>query len=416
MKPAPAIPVIISQHAEEAAFQWLLRSGAIHAPHYSLSDLAKLDGIVEAHLDGLRIAGEVGWETCRTELAWQEPGELFTAAALAFDSGLPQRIEPVLAVALASTEAAPGLASALGWLLPQQAQSHITGLLQSDEPLLRRLGLSAAALHRRDPDPVLTAALQADDEIVTPRALRAAGELGRRDLLPQCQAHLNSDHPETRFWAAWAATLLGDTQAAGTLSGLATQPGCRAEQACLTAARGMPPIQALQWQKQLAASGEHRRLAIRAAGAAGDPVLVPWLIEAMADDEHARPAGEAFSFITGLDLAYLDLERDQPEDFEAGPNEDPADENVEPDRDGDLPWPDPVLIAGWWATNRKRFKAGRRYLAGEPIAEKHLRSLLLTGLQRQRAAAALELVLMRPGQPLFEVRARGDRQQRLLAD
>jgi len=41
---------IVSQHAEEAAFLWLLRSNAIYQPHYALKDLAKLDDRVEAHL------------------------------------------------------------------------------------------------------------------------------------------------------------------------------------------------------------------------------------------------------------------------------------------------------------------------------------------------------------------------------
>ena len=54
------IDEIVSQHAEEAALLWLPRSNAVSAPHYSLKDLAKLDGRVEAHLDGLRVAGEAG--------------------------------------------------------------------------------------------------------------------------------------------------------------------------------------------------------------------------------------------------------------------------------------------------------------------------------------------------------------------
>jgi hypothetical protein len=32
---------------------------------FSLEDLAKLDGRVEANIDGLRIAGEAGWEMCK---------------------------------------------------------------------------------------------------------------------------------------------------------------------------------------------------------------------------------------------------------------------------------------------------------------------------------------------------------------
>ena len=53
------IPHIIDQHAEEAAFLWLLRSNAVSAPHYDLDDLSGLDERVEAHIDGLRIAGDM---------------------------------------------------------------------------------------------------------------------------------------------------------------------------------------------------------------------------------------------------------------------------------------------------------------------------------------------------------------------
>jgi hypothetical protein len=34
------IPSVVMQHAEEAAFLWLLRDAAVSAPHYSLADLA----------------------------------------------------------------------------------------------------------------------------------------------------------------------------------------------------------------------------------------------------------------------------------------------------------------------------------------------------------------------------------------
>jgi hypothetical protein len=43
-------------------------------------------------------------------------------------------------------------------------------------------------------------------------------------------------------------------------------------------------------------------------------------------------------------------------------------------------------------------------------------SVLRKGFQRQRIAAALELALLQPEQPLFETRAPGFRQQRLLPE
>src|SRR6478609_1353768 len=96
------ISEIIEHHAEEAAFLWLLRDNAVRAPHYALKGLAKLDDRVEAHLDGLRIAGEPGWELVKKSCEIGEPGEIFTAAVLAFESGDQGRIQEVLKIGTTS--------------------------------------------------------------------------------------------------------------------------------------------------------------------------------------------------------------------------------------------------------------------------------------------------------------------------
>jgi uncharacterized protein (TIGR02270 family) len=146
----------------------------------------------------------------------------------------------------------------------------------------------------------------------------------------------------------------------------------------------------------------------------GDPAIMPWLIQMMEVPELARVAGESFTMITGVDIAYEDLEGEWPEGFEAGPTENPEDENVEMDSDEDLPWPEPELISEWWNKNKNNFRNGTRYLCGKPITEEQCQYVLRHGFQRQRAAAAIELAIMNPGQPLFEVRAPGFRQQKLL--
>ena len=56
------IESIVEQHAEEASSTWHLRDDAICAPNYSLEDLTDIDDRVEANIDGLRIAGDEGWE------------------------------------------------------------------------------------------------------------------------------------------------------------------------------------------------------------------------------------------------------------------------------------------------------------------------------------------------------------------
>jgi uncharacterized protein (TIGR02270 family) len=167
--------------------------------------------------------------------------------------------------------------------------------------------------------------------------------------------------------------------------------------------------------QDLAQDPKQLRWLIQGSGIVGDPVYVPWLIGHMDKNETARVSGEAFSFLTGLDLALLDLERKPPEDFESGPNDDPDDPNVEMDADDGLPWPDPRKIEAWWAANGSRFQPGTRYFMGAPVTREHCIAVMKNGYQRQRILAAHYLCLLDPGTPLFNTSAPAWRQQRLLA-
>jgi len=130
----------------------------------------------------------------------------------------------------------------------------------------------------------------------------------------------------------------------------------------------------------------------------------------MKSPELARVAGEAFSMITGVDIELEGMKDIRPEGFNSGPNDDPDDDNVAMNSDANLPWPNPGLIANWWDMNEGHFQYGTRHLLGNTISREHLRHVLRTGRQRQRTSAALELAILEPGRPLFEVRAPGFRQ------
>jgi uncharacterized protein (TIGR02270 family) len=165
-----------------------------------------------------------------------------------------------------------------------------------------------------------------------------------------------------------------------------------------------------RWRIKLGAA----RAALVAAGALGDPDALPWLIEQMASPPLARLAGEAFTTMTSVDLALAKLEGSKPEGYEPGPNDNPADENVELDHDDNLPWPNVEKIRAWQLAQKNAFARGVRHLLGKPITADILQQTLRQGRQRQRAAAALELPLRKKGTPLWEVRAPGFRQIELL--
>ena len=408
------IQVIIEQHAEEAAFLWLLRDIAVMEPHYSLTDLADLDDRTEAHIDGLRIAGDEGWEICKETLTWEEAGEVFTAAVLAFENGNEDYIQVVLESGSDEPELSRGIISALGWLSYPQAEKFIQLYSSSKLPEFRRNGIGAYAVHRQDPGKILHEGLMSSEPYLKARTLKAIGELGKRDFTASVQDYLNDEDENCRFYAAWSSSLLGNMAGVPVLRTIAESENPRSEKACSIAFRRMSAPDGHEWCKALAKNPNLGRIALIGAGAIGEPMLVPWLIEYMLIPELARVAGESFSMITGLDLAYEGLEGEWPEGFEAGPTEEPEDEDVEMDPDEDLPWPDPKLIHEWWSKNKNSYRTGTRYLCGKPITEEQCQHVLRYGYQRQRAAAAIELAMMNPGQPLFNVEAPGFRQQKLL--
>ncbi|WP_404361257.1 TIGR02270 family protein [Methylotuvimicrobium sp. KM1] len=413
------IPRILEQHVEEAAFLWILRDSAVGAPHYQLSDLAKLDSRIEAHLDGLRIGGADAWRLCEEALKLGEAGEVFAAGVLALESKDANRLERVLETVAQFPETLRGLVSAFGWVAPQRLAGTVKSYLTSQSPLLRQIGIAACAVHRADPGQIL-ANIIADDAAPVPLqtcALRTAGQLKRRDLIDPIKGHQQADDETVKLWAAWSSVLLGDRKRAiETLKSVACNKSPLGQRAFDLLLRAMSPTDAHLWLRSLAQFPEWQRDLVVGVGIIGDPFYVPWLIKQMSIPELSRVAGEAFSSITGVDIAYEDLDDEPPQDFEAGSTENPEDEDVAMDSDEDLPWPSPLKIVAWWDANKERFNQGVRYLSGMPISELQCKRVLTEGYQRQRKSTALELALMQAEEPLFEVRAPGWRQQSWLSE
>jgi uncharacterized protein (TIGR02270 family) len=410
------IPFVVHQHVEESAHLRHVRSILTAAPHVKLHHLRRLDDRIAAHLDGLAVAGEFGWKLCEAALENPGVGEMFAATVRAIEERNAQGLDRLLALAEAAAESQRGLISAFGWVSAQFLQGTIANLLASPGAFQRAVGIAACAMHRVDPGAALDAALQDDDTALRARAVRSAGELGRRDLLAHILAFNDDADAGCHYWAARSAVLLGDrAHGLAALMRFCREPGVFRERAQQLALCVVDLNTAHELLRQLAHNPQDIRALIRGAGSVGDPHYVPWLIKQMDDLNLARLAGESFTFITGLDLAYLDLECKPPEGVELGPNDDPDDANVAMDEDDSLPWPDAVKIAAWWAANQQRFESGKRYFMGAPVSREHCLQILKEGCQRQRIAAAQYLCLLQPGTALFNTRAPAWRQQRWLA-
>ena len=407
---------ICEEHAQQAAFLWLLRDNAARDTAYDLAELAELDDRVEAHLDGLRLAGDAGWEACVALLADPEGGEVFGAAVIAVDRWDLRGVARVLDTFNDAPDLARGFVAALGWTPFDRVRRLLPGLLAGrSPPSLQWLGISACVAHRQDPGGPLGNALLSSSPRLKARALRAAGELGRADLLADVRAELQSPDEECRFWAAWSAALFGEAAAAQALWRFASGSTPFAERAACMAMCRMDPAMAYTWLYSLVGVAQDARVPLSAAAALGDPTIVPWLLDALKVPETARLAGGALTRITGVDLGADGMRGKAPEGFEAGPSEDPEDESVTMDPDESLPWPDAEAVAAWWQRHRGEYKRGTRYLLGKPMTPQWLEEVMRAASQPARAAAALELSLRQPRRPVFEVRAPGHVQRLALS-
>ena len=414
---ASAIPIIpvVRQHAEESANLRNVRSVLVTAPHVKLHHLRRLDDRIAAHLDGLAVAGEFGWKLCEAALEDPGVGEVFAATVRAFEDKNLLALDKLLALAEAVPGSQPGLLSAFGWVSAQFLQGTTKHLLASSRAFQRQMGIASCAMHRVDPGAALDAAVADADASLRARGLRVAGECGRRDLLAACVNALGDEDAACRFWAAYSAALLGErSEAIDVLQGITLQAGPFRVRSLQLVLKLLGSPQANELLKTIGKDPANIRLLVQGAGIVGDPYYVPWLIKQMEGLKLTRLAGESFSFITGLDLAYLDLDGKPPENFEPGPNDNPDDPDVSMDPDDSLPWPDPVKIQGWWDANNSRFTAGVRYFMGAPATREHYIQVLKDGYQRQRIAAAQYLCLLEPGAKLFPTSAPAWRQKRWL--
>jgi uncharacterized protein (TIGR02270 family) len=411
---AGVIPFVIAQHVEDAAFLHAVRTRLARASHVKFKELATFDTRLAAQIDALTIAGDAGWPFCEAALESPSSGAVFTAAVRAIEDRDGQRLTRLLSLAEASPPARRGLASGFGWVDQSTLQGTVVALLRDEEPFRRLVGLTACGMHRVDCGLATGPWIHDRDAHVRARAIRTAGETGSESLLSQLTDALDDEDDNCRFWAAWSAVLLGYSgSAVRILASAGATPGPHSERAFVFALQAMKRNEAHSFVSSLADDVSNLQR-VQGSGIIGDPAYVPWLITEMAKPMTARRAAEAFSLISGVDLAGSPLRADRPKDFESGPTDNPEDGDVALDADDGLPWPDPEKVGAWWAANESRFQQGTRYFMGQPVTREHCVHVLKTGYQRQRILAAHYLCLLDPGTPLFNTSAPAWRQQRLL--
>lgn len=400
------VDTIIEQHAEDVMVCALRRAFALDAGHVDLVRLARLDELLMAHLDGLRVAGDAGLAAALARMSADTDGSAFAPTWLAIERQDRARLQRVLALFGAAARVRSEVGPALRWMVYENRAEPESILDAAPTQEQRCLALMAFGPRQRDRSRDVLDGLANSSPEVRAEAARTAGRLGLVDLRDHLKAGLADPSPLCRFWFAASAVLLGNRGAAlGVLGKFLLEPGPWRRTAWMLAGPVLDLGHAKTLLAELAVQPGARRQLVAAIGAVGCSDYVPWLIRQMAEPMLARGAGESFSRITGLDLARLDLDRAPPEALPSSPDEDAANENVDMNPDDGLPWPAPAAIEEWWRANHHRFPAGQRFFMGSPPSMPGCLEVLRTGFQRQRSAAAIWRMLLRPGTPYFPVDA-----------
>lgn len=410
MNPPYAYREIYEQFIDECAFFWVLRSIALDQPNYTREDVIEIEKRVEAQLDGLMTSIDLAWDLCEKALQVEEPGEVFTAAVIAFKSHDEDKIQIAVNAGFTNDAAFNGLVSALSWLPGKLVHPWIERFLTSKDLQHKHLALAACSDRQDNPAQYLNRIVEREDcrqqTALFICAIKICGELKRSEMIPLVTQALSSEQKDVKFWAIRSRILLGDKALVGELEPYIFNASNYQIEAINIAFRVLPVEKAKEWISRLSRSPLHKRIVIKSIAILGDPHAINWLIEVMKQPELSRLAGEAFYNISGFMIEENDLQ--QPANsVETSfiPNNDPDDENVAMDEDENLPWADAEKVNAYWKAHRKNFIPGKRHFLGQEISQQRIKYALMNAFQRQRHAAAMEMALMVADAPLINTRS-----------
>ncbi|TRC93296.1 hypothetical protein FJV76_11845 [Mesorhizobium sp. WSM4303] len=303
------IAAIVDQHAEDAAFLWLRRRREIDGPILDETDIGRIDQRLEANLEGLMAAGKAGWEAAQARFAdYAEPGELFVIGALALRWGDAKLVSSAIDAAASLGEAGiSSLSAAIARTPRENLRPFVAQWLDTRDARQRCLGLAALWHHRIDPGQRLHDLASHSEAVVRRRAIRLAGAMRRRDLLPAVLAGLDGTAKE-RLAAALAACLLGAARSAHpVIDKIVLTETDLAEAAIELRLLTTTPKAGKAWLQSRLEQPVLRVAATTSIGLFGDRAVMPWLIEKMRDPELAFAAGAALRDLFDVDFGDTDL-------------------------------------------------------------------------------------------------------------
>jgi uncharacterized protein (TIGR02270 family) len=368
---------LASEHLDELSFLLADRTVSLDSPALGLEDLAETEERIEAHLDGLRFAGQAAVDLLQESLNDSDNdvvlASMFALASIPeLDGGLDAALA---AFTKAKDESIPACAAVLKHALHPEFGRRLAKLLGHERGPIRQAVLKILTYRRemdaravmpllKDPDPQMRGAAIS--------ALTSVGE--QRDLAALEQAVLSA--PGARNAEELLALLrLGSARALESCRAAIGAPDGEA-----TAALFLPLALAggagdLKFIKASLGRPELKAPAAEALGLHGHPDSVPLLLQLLEDTEESVriAAARSLDMLTGAGLKEtFEIPEEEAEPIEESASEAGAGEKSEAAPTATVrvtrvstnaaAWRD------WWKGNQPTFPPGLRTREGRPFS------------------------------------------------
>lgn len=400
---------LVARHAEDAAFYWSQLDNASNATQIGVEKYAHFNRLLDAHLEGLSVAGAEGLRHSLSALdRWKGAAETFTAAWLASALDDADSMKRVLEHVRVRPDAQlRGLVSALVWQQSTSARQWVTRLAAPGNDAPDQVAaLRAAALMGDDGIATLPVSLrelmESQNSFVRAAACRVATSPNSADILMRA---LHDTDINVRAEACIAIACFSQSErVAPILSQCVTAQANLGQQAT-----GWHQKQSmrrlLRWVRHLAAitplgnsdiagllNSLPPRVGLSFVLHHGDCAHLSWVIDCMERPELARYAGWVWQSLTGVNISdqgmiISDLHHADDENLD-GIVEAPS------DSDHGLPIPDVSAIRTFRIP--ADLPLGERCLLGQPLTPHHAVEILETAPQALRVIAAQMLGMASP--------------------
>ncbi|WP_163782328.1 TIGR02270 family protein [Myxococcus vastator] len=397
---------VLEEHLDEAEFRWMQWEKALGAPDFSLTETARLEALLLAHLDGLVVGASTAAESVLRPAFESEDAFRIRAAAFSL-LALGEVDEVLLRLREAGPDARAAIRRALELSEAPGLGARLLDLLKEEDAALRAEVLEALAFRQEAPPEVLADFFTHAEPRARVAALRAALPLpedAARRLLPML---LDSPHPSIRAAAMGAGLASGVRQAWETCRAAVRARDAHSLDAMVLLAIGgseadVSLLLALLDAEQL------RPHVLWALGFSGRVAAMETCVANLEVPAVAQLAGEAFSAMTGLrlEVPYALRPGERPEGAPPPPDsQEDLDADLVPRPEDELPWPNVATVKNWWDKEKRRFVKGTRYLLGRPFNGSVLVEALESSPMRRRHVLARELALRSHGTLAVRTRA-----------